>query len=104
MMDRELDSVIVMLCDQPFVDAALLRDLKTKWETTVSEIVASRYDNQLGPPAIFSAKRFNQLLSLQGKGGAKSILNAEPDPTWIEAPQAATDIDTPGDWSRISPI
>ena len=104
MMDRELDGVIVMLCDQPFVDAALLQNLKMKCESSGAEIVASRYQNQLGPPAIFSAKRFDQLLSLQGKGGAKSIINSESSATWIDAPQAATDIDTPDEWSRISSI
>ena len=93
------DGVIVMLCDQPLVDAELLRSLKELSEDYY--VVASRYDEQLGPPAFFSPEQYDSLLALDGAEGAKSIINAETSVGWVEAPQAAVDIDTPEDLRAV---
>lgn len=93
----EVSSALVMLCDQPHVTAALLRKLAVKAAEDGGGIVACRYHGQLGPPALFAADRLAALAKLQGKGGAKSLILAEPSPGWIDAPEAGFDIDTPAD-------
>ncbi|MGI8467565.1 MAG: nucleotidyltransferase family protein, partial [Pyrinomonadaceae bacterium] len=61
-----LSAVILMLCDQPFVDAEMiLRLIKTRRETQ-KMIAASDYKNTTGVPAIFSREMFEELLNLQG--------------------------------------
>lgn len=95
MIVQATDGVIVMLCDQPLVDADLLRSLKELSEEYY--VVASRYHEQLGPPAFFSPEQYDSLLALDGAEGAKSVINMETSVGWVEAPQAAADIDTPDD-------
>lgn len=94
---QDLSAVIILLCDQPFVSASLLLRLIDQARSGEIGIVASRYDHQLGPPVWFAADRFDRLLALEGGGGAKSLIRAEPAPGWVDAPEAAFDIDTPED-------
>ena len=100
LQDRQLEAVIVMLCDQPFVTAATLRDLEAEWRLGGCEIVATRDQQILGPPALFSSKRFDRLLELQGHQGAKSLLQ-EHSLRFIDCPQASIDVDTPEDWNAL---
>ena len=97
-----LEAVIVMLCDQPFVTAITLRELETEWRRGGCEVVATRAAEILGPPALFSSKRFHRLLELHGHHGAKSIFKDEPSLRWIESPAAAIDVDTAADWQRAT--
>ncbi len=99
---KSLEAVIVMLCDQPFVTATTLRDLEVVWRRSGCEVVATRAGEILGPPALFSSKRFHRLLDLHGHQGAKSILQDEPSLRWIESPEAAIDVDTAEDWERAN--
>jgi len=93
-----LENIIVMLCDQPFIDAGDLRELVSQRERSGCEIVTSRYDGTLGPPALFSKNRFEHLLLLHGKGGAKSLFENEPSLLPIDSAKARIDIDTSSDW------
>lgn len=97
---NSLEAVIVMLCDQPFVNAASLRDLDSEWRRGGCEVVASSSQGVIGSPALFSSNRFECLLALAGHQGAKSILHRESNLRCIECPQAAIDVDTPEDWGR----
>lgn len=98
---QDLSSVVILLCDQPFVSSSLLLRLVERASSGGFGIVASRYDHQLGPPAWFASDRFDQLLALDGGGGAKSLIRAELEPGWIDAPEAAFDIDTPEDAAAL---
>lgn len=97
-----LEAVIVMLCDQPFVTATTLHELEVEWRRGGCEVVATQAGEILGPPALFSSKRFHRLLELHGHQGAKSILRDEPSLRWIESPEAAIDVDTAEDWERAN--
>ena len=54
----ESKAVILMVCDQPFVNAKLLNNLITKHKDTRQSIVASSYANTLGTPALFHQSLF----------------------------------------------
>jgi molybdenum cofactor cytidylyltransferase len=98
--ENGLENVIVMLCDQPFIHAENLRELVSLREQSGCETIASRYNGTLGPPALFSQNRFDQLRALEGKTGAKSILQNETSCMAIDCINAKIDIDTPDDWRR----
>jgi molybdenum cofactor cytidylyltransferase len=66
----ETEAVILMVCDQPFVNAKLLRELIRKQKQTGSSIVASTYENIKGTPALFHKVHFSELLMLDGDRGA----------------------------------
>jgi len=95
-----LESVIIMLCDQPYVGSSTLRSLCDEQVRTQSAVVASRYcesDGKLGVPALFTSQRFAALARLSGPLGAKQVIASESSPAFIDCPEAISDIDTPDD-------
>jgi molybdenum cofactor cytidylyltransferase len=101
--NEEIDSVIIMLCDQPFVDTGLLNSLVELQQTSNKDIVACSYHNTLGVPVLFSKAYFASLLELEGHEGAKKILASNRDDiATIAFPQGEIDIDTPDDYNRLT--
>ena len=94
-----LASVIIMLCDQPFVSTQLLNEIYEAKRTNNKGIVACFYKETAGVPALFASKYFAQLLSLQGNEGAKKIVMMNGDDVaTIPFPLGETDIDTMQDY------
>jgi molybdenum cofactor cytidylyltransferase len=90
-----LDAVLIMVIDQPFVSSALLRGLIGKYHETKKLIVASSYKNTLGTPALFNRIYFPELMSLRGRYGAKKIISKYPDSTVaLPFPDGHIDINT----------
>ena len=96
------DNVIIMVCDQPFVDRNLLNTLIKKQEETGSSIVASAYQGTIGVPALFDNSLFPSLLQLKGKEGAKMIIKAHME-NMVTVPfeKGVIDIDTPEDYQQL---
>lgn len=96
------DHVILMLCDQPFVDSALLNNLVEKQSETGKGIIACQYGDTFGVPALFSKKYFSELNNLKGSEGAKKVIYAhQDDMEKIDFPNAAIDIDTLEDYEKL---
>lgn len=93
-------AALLMLCDQPALDAAHLDALLDAHRHS-GGVVASRYDDVLGVPAVFDQSTFADLLALQGAEGAKKVLRRAREVTAIDWPQGAEDIDTPEDAARL---
>jgi molybdenum cofactor cytidylyltransferase len=100
--DRQPDSIIFMLCDQPYVDAALLQNLKDTAILSNTGIVASSYRNTTGVPVLLKAGYFASLLQLKGNEGAKSLLKQYADDVaTVPFPLGEVDIDTEADYSNL---
>lgn len=99
----DIESVILMVCDQPFVNPGLLNDLIKRQKASGSSIVASSYENTMGTPALFHKKHFPELVSLRGDTGARSLLKkyAEILQT-IPFEKGGIDIDTIEDYRIIA--
>lgn len=98
----EVDGVIIMLCDQPFVTRAVIDNLIYKQQETGKRIVASSYQDTLGVPALFKRSLFAELLSLKGQEGAKKLLSSYPDEiAVIPFEKGAIDIDTIADYENL---
>jgi molybdenum cofactor cytidylyltransferase len=98
----ESNAVVLMVCDQPFVRAATVIDLITRWTKTGKSIVASSYSNTLGVPALFDSSCFGELFQLAGDRGAKPIIFADPERVAaVSFPEGACDIDTVADYDAI---
>jgi molybdenum cofactor cytidylyltransferase len=96
------DAVLFLTCDQPLVDATLLRSLIAARETSGRSIIACSYADTLGIPALFDRSCFDELLRLPNASGAKAIITA--DPTRVETvpfPGGTIDIDTPADLRHL---
>jgi molybdenum cofactor cytidylyltransferase len=97
-----LDAAILLTCDQPFVDAAALRQLIELHLENGKTIVASAYAESLGIPALFGRSCFGDLLQLRGDRGAKGIILArQHDVARLNFPAAAIDIDTAADYEKL---
>lgn len=97
-----LAGVIIMVCDQPFVNAGLLRQLMDQQVIAGKGIIACTYDNTAGTPVLFSNTYFEALEALQGHEGAKKILQQSTDDlALVPFPLGVLDIDTAEDYQRL---
>ena len=96
------DAVLIMLCDQPFVTAAVLDNLIDTYHKTGMPIVASDYGAIRGVPALFSKELFGELRALTADEGARRIIARHPEVTaTIEFADGAVDIDTKPQLSSV---
>jgi molybdenum cofactor cytidylyltransferase len=98
----QIRSVVVMLCDQPFVTRNVLDSLLFKQQQTSKHIIACTYKDTVGVPAMFTHHLFPQLLLLQGNEGAKKLVTDRPDePATIAFEKGGIDIDTVADYEAL---
>ena len=96
------ESIIFMVCDQPYVTSSLLMSLVEKSVETGLPIIASGYDDKAGTPALFHKSMFPQLMDLKGDKGASALLAAQPEKVAIVPfPKGVTDIDTVADYKLL---
>ncbi|HYV10701.1 MAG TPA: nucleotidyltransferase family protein [Pyrinomonadaceae bacterium] len=94
--------IVITLCDQPFVTAALLTELISTHCKTRRPIVASTYGTTRGVPAFFAPELFSELASLTKDEGARRIIALHPEKVaTVEFPRGAIDIDTTEDLARL---
>lgn len=101
----DLEAVVLLTCDQPFVTAAVLAQIIQLRLTTGKPIVASAYAKTLGVPALFDRSCFPDLLRLKEDSGAKGIILARPnDVASLDFPAGKIDIDTAADYEKLDRI
>jgi len=100
--DEACDGILVMLADQPLVDAGVLGPLIAAFRAG-ARIVASGYDGVPGVPAVFGREHAPALTGLTGDAGAGRWLRARlPEVTIVPLERAALDLDTPEDLARLA--
>lgn len=98
----QIDGVLIMVCDQPFVSARLLSRIVAARKKTNAPVVASRYAATLGVPALFSRSLFSRLVDLEDTGGAKKIIKQfENEAVAVSFENGKFDIDTPDDYLKL---
>jgi len=99
---RKVKQVMIMLCDQPFVNRALLNSLILKQQQSGSKIAACSYKDTIGVPALFDYSLFPELLSLEDNEGAKKIIKAHAEHiVTVPFEKAGVDIDTLADYEYL---
>jgi molybdenum cofactor cytidylyltransferase len=102
-MDPLVEGAVLMLCDQPYVNASLLNDLIIARQNTGKHIVASSYNGTFGVPALFHKSIFSELLQLKGDMGARSIIQQRAkDVEAVLFSKGNIDIDTAADYQELS--
>lgn len=97
-----LEGVIIMACDQPFVTGELLQELMQTQHKTQKPVIACSYQDTLGIPVLFHRSYFTHLLALKGQNGAKKLLMKYPEAvTTIPFSRGHIDIDTPADYAAL---
>ncbi len=101
-LDKNLEQLIITVCDQPYVSATLFKQLYAEQQKSGKHIVACAYADTVGTPVLFSKQYFSHLLQLTGEEGAKKIVKTHMEEVAvIEFPQGAIDIDTVEDYDEL---
>lgn len=101
-INPDLDAVVIVLCDQPFVSADLLDRLVESYRATQSLIVASAYADTLGVPALFDRSLFTELMTMGTNVGAKSLIEQYAGKVCqVPFPDGAINLDTPAQYQHF---
>lgn len=99
---KDIDAVLVLLTDQPHVDAGLIQQMIHTQQESGKGIVACEYAGEPGVPVLFQGKYISELLTLEGDRGAKSIVRKHTDDCeLLPFALGAVDLDTPADVARF---
>jgi len=102
-LPESASAALILLCDQPLINAAHMQNLLNGWQQAPTRIVASQYHHSAGVPALFPAEFFEHLLTLKGDRGAKPILMKFEDSLLkIPLPEAELDIDSAADFDHLT--
>ncbi len=92
---------LVVLVDQPRLDAQHLCALRDLWRIDPQRAVASAYAGTIGVPALLPRRWFTELMRADTHHGARAMLRERlAEVQGIEAPQLAFDIDSLADLER----
>lgn len=102
-LSEDVDAAIIMLADQPFIDADIVGRLIETYRTSGKKIVTCQYGLVRGAPTLFDRAMFLELLVVIGDQGARSVMDTYPGHVaTVEIPlEAAQDVDTPDDMERL---
>ncbi|MBI3220337.1 MAG: nucleotidyltransferase family protein [Bacteroidetes bacterium] len=94
----DIDSVLVLVCDQPHIHSAHLLNLKNQFQEGEASMVASAYADGAGVPALFGREWFEHILQLPDDHGARSLITKNKSQVaTVPFPLGAVDIDTEDD-------
>jgi CTP:molybdopterin cytidylyltransferase MocA len=97
---RRTAAMLVLLVDQPGVDARALRRLLAAWRRRPGVAAAAFYAGRPGVPAVLPRRYWPAIRALEGDTGARGLLQDRAITT-VTMPEAQLDIDTPADVARF---
>lgn len=98
---NDIDAVLFTLSDQPLVTVNNYNELINKYIADSNNIICSRYNEQMGVPAIFDKKYFGDLEKLDGQLGAKELIKKNLKTVdSLDMGECLIDVDTPEDYYR----
>lgn len=100
--NKSYTAVLILLCDQPLISTAYLDAMIKNFKEKDKGIVATKYGNGAGVPAIFDQKYFKVLMALKGDKGAKKILEHHSTDLLLLDPEGMElDLDTADDYNAL---
>ena len=97
-----VDGLILMVCDQPYLNHTIIQKLIDLQDQTGLGAAACEYDGILGTPALFHKSLFEELSILEGDKGARKLLESMKDKVArLPFSAGATDIDTQEDYLKL---
>ena len=95
--------ILIALVDQPLIPAAHYISMSNLFQPLNAAIIATRSRGGLeGAPALFDESYFGELVTLQGKEGARIIIRKHRKNTrFLDCSEAGEDMDTPDAYRRL---
>ena len=101
-MDADMDGVMILVCDQPFIKSESIQSLIQMQQSTGLPMAACFYEGIVGTPAVFHQSMFSDLLKLVGDTGAKKLMKDNMvDVAKLNLEKGVIDIDTMEDYQKI---
>ncbi len=98
----DIKTVIITVCDQPFITTGLLQEMINKHQETYLPIIACQYGETIGTPVLFHKTMFEALYGLNGDKGARQLINQHIQQVGlINFPLGNIDVDTEEDYERL---
>jgi molybdenum cofactor cytidylyltransferase len=97
-LPEQMSAVMILLCDQWAVTEGDLNCLVKKWHEQPNHIIASKYTDIIGVPAIFPRRFFSKLIGINnddGTGAKKLIEQHGNEVVAVNLERAQFDLDTP---------
>jgi len=104
-LPQETRVVLVALADKPLVKPETIRMLTETFDKAGARIAHPVYRGEQGHPVLFVAELVEELLTLRGDRGGKSLLTRYRDEVLeiaVDDPGVCVDIDTPEDYEKAS--
>lgn len=103
----QLDAILVVLGDQPLLEARDLRAVLDAWAARPGsvELVVPVHAGQPGHPLVFGPLARRAVMAAQGGAGLREWRRAHPDrvqPLVVDHARCTTDIDTEADLERLA--
>jgi len=96
------NSIVFTVCDQPYVNTALLKQLIETAGKVEQGIIACGYNDTTGVPALFKKPYFGELLQLNGQEGARKVIALHSQDVYtIPFALGKIDIDLEEDFNRL---
>lgn len=97
-----VDGIIIMVCDQPFLNHFVIQQLIDLQDETDLPAAACSYEDVIGTPALFHKSIFKSLLTLEGDRGARKLLEEmREDVALLSFKEGVMDIDTREDYQHL---
>jgi molybdenum cofactor cytidylyltransferase len=97
-MEKELDHILILLSDQPFVSKEKIQELIKVQLDSRKPATFSEYAGEVGVPAIFSSQLFSELQKLEkDQGGKKLLLDKKIQFETVKFEGGNFDVDTAND-------
>ncbi len=93
---KDSEAALIMVCDMPFVTKDHLNNLIEHFEKTKQGIVASKYLDTVGVPALFGKERFYELMAIGDNEGARKVITNAT----VVLLESGLDVDTPEDYRK----
>jgi len=93
---KDAEAILIMTCDMPFVTSQHLNNLIA----TKKPIVASKYLDATGVPALFSKEMFDELMTIGDNEGARRIIEKYKSQIGTIVLKSGDDLDTPEDYKK----
>lgn len=98
--------VLVVLADQPLVEAQTMNRLLAAFEEQPARLVAPVYEGRRGNPVLIGRAYFSELLALPPGAAPRHLLQRHPDQlrlVAVDSPSVLLDIDRPADYEAHRP-
>ncbi|MGQ0678882.1 MAG: nucleotidyltransferase family protein [Actinomycetota bacterium] len=96
-------SALVILGDQPAIDAAKVRAVVDGYASSQKPVVQATYSGKPGHPVLFDRSLWAELIAVEGDRGAREVLKGHPK--WIYrvelGGEVPADVDTWEDYERL---